>query len=62
MIEEQEALYTIKEIVEMYRFPIKTLRRLVRDGTIEAIKINGTKGGWRITKQAFSKYLETLKK
>lgn len=55
MPQGQERVFTIEEIAETLKVSVDTVRRMIRDGEIHAIKVRGQ---WRITKEALDHYLQ----
>ena len=49
------------EVAEFLRVHPETVRRLARLGKIEGIRLEGRKGGYRFTKGAIDRFLETRK-
>ena len=57
-IKKQEYL-KVHQICKEYQFPTKTLKDAIHNKEIAHFKIDGTKGGVRITRKVFEKWLET---
>jgi excisionase family DNA binding protein len=56
---EQQVFYTIKEASEILRVSDETVRRMINNGQLEAIRVQGTLGGrgqWRVRKESLDKY------
>jgi len=54
-------LLKTKEIAKFLRVHPETVRRLARSGKIEGIRLEGRKGGYRFTRKAIDRFLETRK-
>ena len=55
---EDERMYTVPEVAEQLRVHEQTIRSWLRDGTLDGIRLGGTKAGWRISSSAVQQYLE----
>jgi excisionase family DNA binding protein len=56
-IPERE-FHTVKQIAELLQLNVATVRLMIREGELEAIKVRKE---WRVTKEAFQRYLDTHK-
>lgn len=45
------ALYTTKEIAEMFSVTTETVRAWIANGTLPAIQLPGTRGKWRVRRE-----------
>lgn len=48
-------LYNIKEACELLRVSDDTIRRMIKAGELDAVKVRGT---WRIKKDSLDKYIK----
>ena len=53
---DDNKLYSVEEIAEIFRFHKNTIYKLLRSGEIHGVKY-GEKGTWRIPGKAINKYL-----
>lgn len=49
-----EIVYTIPETAQLLRVSDETIRRMIKDGQLDAVKVRGQ---WRIRKESVDKYL-----
>src|SRR5260370_21532754 len=47
-------LYTLEEVAKILRVSVATVRRMIDDGELEAIKVRGQ---WRVRKDILDRYL-----
>lgn len=55
MIMTEEIVYTVEEVAKMLKVSKETVRRMVRDGELEAVHVRQRV---RISKEALDKYLK----
>lgn len=48
-------LYTILEAAQLLSVSDETVRRMIKDGQLDAVKVRGT---WRIRRESLEKYLK----
>ena len=53
---EEDPLLTVEEAAEAFKFSTATIRRLLRDGDLEGVKLG--KRQWRIRKSALDSFLK----
>jgi excisionase family DNA binding protein len=49
-----DVLYTLEEVAKILRVSVATVRRMIDDGELEAIKVRGQ---WRVRKDILDRYL-----
>ena len=47
--------YTLEEVAKMLRISMPTVRRLIEDGDLKAIKVRGQ---WRVSKDEYEAYIK----
>jgi excisionase family DNA binding protein len=60
MIVPQEEFYTIKEAAQVLRVSDETIRRMINNGQLDAIRVRGGlvgRGQWRIRKESLDRYI-----
>lgn len=50
----EEVVYTIEEVARILKVSTDTIRRMITDGELEAVKVRGQ---WRIKKESVDKLL-----
>ncbi len=50
----EEVVYTIEEVARILKVSTDTIRRMIADGELEAVKVRGQ---WRIKKESVDKLL-----
>lgn len=51
---DADILYTLEEVAKILRVSVATVRRMIDDGELEAIKVRGQ---WRVRKDVLDRYL-----
>lgn len=51
---DADVLYTLEEVAKILRVSVATVRRMIDDGELEAIKVRGQ---WRVRKDVLDRYL-----
>jgi excisionase family DNA binding protein len=57
---ENEKMYTVREVAEMFGVNPNTVRTWIRHDKIEAITL-GTRAGYRITQDALDRFIQSRK-
>lgn len=53
-----DTMLTVADVAARLRVPEQAVRRWLRDGRLEGIRLGGTKAGWRIEPAAVERFLE----
>lgn len=51
-------MLTVADVAAQLKVPEQAVRRWLRDGRLEGIRLGGTKAGWRIDPEAVERFLE----
>ncbi len=54
MPEQERVLYSITEVCKLLKVSDDTIRRMIKDKQLEAVKVRGQ---WRIRKESIDRYL-----
>lgn len=54
---EGERMYTVTEVADRLRVHPQTIREWLREGTLEGVRLGGTKAGWRVSGSEVERYL-----
>ena len=58
-VEHSGAFLTVREVADELRCHPQTVRRLIREGAIEAVQLGGKGAAVRIERSAFQRWLHT---
>jgi excisionase family DNA binding protein len=53
-VRDEDILYTLEEVARILRVSVATVRRMIDDKELEAIKVRGQ---WRVRKEVLDRYL-----
>lgn len=53
-----DTMLTVPDVAARLRVPEQSVRRWLRSGRLEGIRLGGTKAGWRIEPEAVERFLE----
>lgn len=53
-----ETLLTVTDVAAQLKVPEQAVRRWLREGRLEGIRLGGTKAGWRIEPEAVERFLD----
>lgn len=53
-----ESMLTVADVAAQLKVPEQAVRRWLRDGRLEGIRLGGTKAGWRIEPSAIARFIE----
>jgi excisionase family DNA binding protein len=53
-----DAMLTVSDVAARLKVPEQSVRRWLRDGRMEGIRLGGTKAGWRIEPEAVERFLD----
>ena len=54
-----EPLLRVEDVAQRLSVNIETVRRWLRKGQLEGLRLGKTKGGWRVTETDLARFLES---